>query len=932
MRSLVSLAVCCSLLSSTFAAAAEPSARPVALREAEFFEARVRPVLAEHCWSCHGDKKQKGGLRLDARTSLLKGGENGPAAVPGDPANSLLVKAVRQEGDLKMPPKSKLPPQAIDALTAWVRLGAPWPPAPAAIAPPGETWRRHWAFQPVREPPLPAVKNVSWPWTTVDRFILARLEEKGLTPSPAADRHTLLRRVTFDLIGLPPTPEETAAFDADPSPDAFARVVDRLLASPHYGERWGRYWLDVARYADTKGYVFFQESAFPWAWTYRDYVCRSLNDDLPYDQFILEQLAADRLPLGADKRPLTALGFLTLGGRFMNNEQDILDDRIDVVCRGLLGLTVTCARCHDHKFDPIPSKDYYALYGVFASCVEPTVPPLFTDPPKTEGYTRFEKELRERERKLTEFVQAKHAELVKAAKIRAAEYLLAAHALRNQPNIEDFMLIADGGDLNPRMVQRWQAYLRRTSKTHHPVWAPWHAFDALPEKDFAARAATVCTHLRQPDPAHPVNPLVAQAFAHKPPQAITEVAQRYGQLLNATEKLWEEAAQHAAAEHRPVSAVFSDPFREELHQVFHGSDGPPNVAMNPIGDLDLLPDRPSQAKLQELRKAVETWRSSGAGAPPRAMVLEDAPTPFQPYVFLRGNPNNRGEAVPRRFLGVLAGEQRPPFREGSGRLELAQAIADRNNPLTARVLVNRVWLHHFGQGLVRTPSDFGTRSEPPSHPELLDHLATFFTNNGWSLKKLHRLILLSAVYQQRSDERAECHRVDPENVLLWKTNRRRLDFEATRDALLAVAGSLDRTIGGPSVQNITSSGVVRRTCYGYLDRLNLPGLFRTFDFPNPDATSPQRDTTTVPQQALFLMNNPFVLDCARKLLHRPEVTTETDVAKRVDRLYRLLYGRPATAEEVALAREFLGASPGTPVAWERYAQALLLANEFVFVD
>jgi hypothetical protein len=933
MPRLATLAAGCLLWWSLAAAAAEPADRAVSPREADFFEARVRPVLAEHCWTCHGPARQRAGLRLDSRAALLTGGDSGPAVIPGDPDGSPLVRAVRRAGDLKMPPKTPLPPPAVEALAAWVKMGAPWPQTRAAAGPAaGDAWKRHWAFQPVKDPPPPAVKDARWPRTTVDRFILAKLEEKGLTPSPEADRRTLIRRLSFDLLGLPPTPEEIDAFVSNPAPDAYERLVDRLLASPRYGERWGRYWLDVARYADTKGYVFFQESDFPWSYTYRDYVIRAFNDDLPYDRFLTEQLAADQLPLGGDRRPLAAMGFLTLGGRFMNNEQDILDDRIDVVCRGLLGLTVTCARCHDHKFDPIPTRDYYSLYGVFAGSVEPTVPPLFLDPPKTEEYAKFEKELQARERKLTEFVQAKHTELVTAARTRAAEYLLAAHALRDQPNTEDFMLLADGGDLNPRMLQRWQAYLQRTRRKHDPVWAPWHAFAALPEKDFAARASELCAQFGHPDPARPINPLVARAFADQPPHALKEAAERYGELLNAADRLWQEAVRRAEQAKAPAPGALAHPAEEELRQVFHGPDGPPNVAMNPVGDLDLLPDRPSQAKLQELRKAVETWRATGPGAPPRAMVLEDAPTPYQPRVFLRGNPNNRGDAVPRQFLGVLAGDRRRPFEHGSGRLDLARAIADRDNPLTARVLVNRVWLHHFGNGLVRTPSDFGLRSDPPSHPELLDHLATAFMNNGWSVEKRHRQIVLSAAYRQRSDDRPEGRGVDPENALLWKMNRQRLNFEATRDALLAVAGSLDGTVGGPPVKNITDPSARRRTVYGFLDRLNVPGLYRTFDFPSPDATSPQRAATTVPQQALFLMNNPFVLECARRLARRPEVAAEPDVARRVERLYRLAYGRAPSAEETALARDFVGAAPGTPTAWERYAQALLLANEFVFVD
>jgi hypothetical protein len=783
----------------------------------------------------------------------------------------------------------------------------------------------HWAFQPVSDPKLPVVRQHGWPRTSVDHFILAKLEAKGLTPSAAADRRTLLRRVTFDLIGLPPTPEEIAAFEADRSPDAFARVVDRLLASPHYGERWGRHWLDVARYADTKGYVFFEEQAYPWAWTYRDYVLRAFNEDLPYDQFIVQQLAADQLPLDKDRRPLTALGFLTLGGHFMSNPHDILDDRIDVVTRGLLGLTVTCARCHDHKFDPISSKDYYALYGVFASSREPLELPLFEEPPKTPAYESFRKELQKREKALADFVRTKETQLREGARKRVAEYLLAAHALRDQPRIDDFMLIADGNDLNPAMIARWAAYLRQTRKKHHPVWIPWHQYAALPEKEFTAKAREVCGQLAK----EKINPLLAQAFAAKPPDSMKAVAQRYGEILLRTEKKWIETQKKTEAAKQPLSTGLADAAEEELRKVFHGPDAPPDVPPGHFSELEVLPDRPAQDTLQKLRKEVEKWRVEGPGAPPRANVLLDATTPQEPYVFLRGNPNNRGPSVRRQFLSLLAGPSAQPFQHGSGRLELAHAIADRNNPLTARVLVNRVWLHHFGKGLVGTPSDFGLRSDPPTHPELLDHLATVFMQNGWSIKKLHRLILLSAAYQQRSEDRPDCRRVDSENALLWKMNRRRLDFEATRDALLAVSGRLDRRSGGPPEKDILGAAR-RRTVYGFLDRLQVPGLYRTFDFPSPDASNPQRDTTTIPQQALFLMNNPFSRACAEQLVQLPEIAAEKDAARRVAFLYRRLYGREPTAEEVSLAHAFTGEMESS--RWLRYAQGLLLANEFVFLD
>src|SRR5437870_3347961 len=386
--------------------AAEPAVTP---QQAEFFEKQVRPVLVENCFGCHGPEKQKAGLRLDSRQSVLKGADDGPVVKSGDPDNSRLVQAIRYGADIKMPPKGKLKPQATEALTTWIRMGVPWPDADGSQ--PVGSAKRHWAFQPIASPALPATREHRWPRTAIDRFILAKLETKGLTPSPAADRRTLIRRVTFDLIGLPPTPEEIAAFEADRCGDAFAKAMDRLLASPHYGERWGRYWLDVARYADTKGYVFFEESNYPWAYTYRDYVIRAFNDDLPFDQFIIQQIAADLLPLGEDRRPLAALGFLTLGRRFLNDPVLITDDRIDVTCRGLMGLTVSCARCHDHKFDPIPTKDYYALYGVFASSVEPKDLPAIQDPEPTDAYRAFEKELKALQAEVTSYQEVHRAEL-----------------------------------------------------------------------------------------------------------------------------------------------------------------------------------------------------------------------------------------------------------------------------------------------------------------------------------------------------------------------------------------------------------------------------------------------------------------------------------------------------------------------------------------
>ncbi|MGD9721923.1 MAG: PSD1 and planctomycete cytochrome C domain-containing protein [Pirellulales bacterium] len=927
---------------------AAPTAQSPGADDAEHFERRVRPLLIERCGKCHGDMLDpEGGLSLTSREAILKGGANGPAAVAGQPGDSLLIKAVRHDG-LEMPPEGeRLSPVEVAALERWVERGLAWPKsdersaARAKLA--GEEAQiaaaraSHWAFQPVRNPPLPAVRDARWPQTPIDHFVLARLDERGLTPSPAADKRTLLRRLTFDFHGLPPTPEEIDAFLADAAPGATERAVDRLLASPRYGEHWGRHWLDVARYADTKGYILFQDSNFPWSYTYRDYVVRALNEDLPYDRFVLEQLAADKLPLGRDKRALTALGFLTLGSGFMNNQQDVIDDRVDVVTRGLLGLTVSCARCHDHKYDAIPTRDYYSLYGVFASCAEPTVPPLFEEPPQTEAYQKFAHELAERERKLREFMDEKFRAVVDGSRLRVAEYLLAAQALADRPPTDDFMLLADPNDPNPTMIIRYQLYLAEARKRNDPLWTVWHALAALPPAEFSARAATTVEQLiaagSSENSERPVHPLVAGAFLGQPLKEPADAARIYAELLTGAEKVWQAALEAARSAGQPAPAALADANLEALRLVFHGNDAPAMLERNALNELMLLPDREGQNARTKLLKDIEDWRASGAAAPPRAMVLEDLPRPAPSRVFVRGNPSQPGEEAPRRFLRVLtAGEPAPFGDDDSGRLELAQAICARDNPLTARVIVNRVWLWHFGQALVATPSDFGVRSERPTHPELLDYLAWNFMEHGWSLKWLHREIALSAAYQQSSVDRAECRAADPENKLLWRANRRRLDFEATRDALLAVAGRLGPAIGGAPVKDIAEATSTRRTLYGHLDRLNLPGLYRTFDFPNPDATSPERSQTTIPQQALFLLNHPLVQACAKHMLGRPEVAGAADADQKITRLYRLAYGRAPQAEELEWGRAFVGESATRPAVWEEFAQGLLVANEFVFVD
>ncbi len=617
-----------------------------------------------------------------------------------------------------------------------------------------EATEGHWAFRPIRPPDLPRVRDAAWVRSSVDPFVLVALESRGWRPSPEADRRTLIRRVTLGLTGLPPTAEEVEEFEQDPRPDAYERLVERLLSSPAYGERWARHWLDVARYADSKGYVFREDRRYPFSYTYRDYVVTSFNEDLPFDRFIMEQLAADRL-VGDHKKSLAAMGFLTLGRRFLNNIHDIIDDRIDVTMRGLMGLTVGCARCHDHKYDPIPMSDYYSLYGVFASSVEPKELPVIDE------------------------------------------------------NSDD-----------PQV------------------------------REFQAKLAQLKAELEK--------------------------------------------------------------FEKENEKGLREGD------------------RVLREKRVELKNKIDSHLANHPGSPPRAMVLYDKGEPVQPRVFLRGNPNQPGEAVPRQFLQVVAGEERKPFTEGSGRLELARAIASPDNPLTARVLVNRVWAWHFGRGLVDSPSDFGVRTPPPSHPELLDHLASRFIAEGWSLKNLHRWIVLSNTYRQSSQSAADHPgaSADPENRWLWRMNRQRLDYETMRDSMLFVAGRLNRKIGGPAIAPNRSQLENRRTIYEFIDRQNLSGERRMFDFANPDTHCPQRFTTTVPQQALFWMNDSFVEQQAAALANRATGTTEAD---RLERLFRFAYGRRPRPEERALAADFLRQEE-SPQRWVRLAQALLASNEFVFVD
>ena len=749
--SLNCLAATCVLLAAGSAARAEkPSAEQLA-----FFESKIRPVLSARCYTCHSEaaKKSKGGLTLDRRESMLKGGDTGPALVPGKPATSLLLKAVKYEG-LEMPPTGKLPADEVAALAKWIDIGAPWPEA--AVKPKDNTdvgvltaeRLKHWAFQPVKKIDPPAATEADRNCHPIDRFVLVALTVKGLKPAPRTNRRTLIRRASLDLIGLPPTPEEVEAFLKDDSPDAYQKVIDKLLASPHYGERWGRHWLDVARFSDGHG-GFLDPAPLPEAWRYRDWVVKSLNDDVPYDEFVKRQIAGDLL--GNGREHAVATGFLAVGPSYQTDGDDpdrvakakaeTLDDRVDTVTRGLLSLTVSCARCHDHMFDPIPQADYYALAAVFNNT-------------------------RTTERSLASPEEAKRAEEHKKALAEA------------------------------------NAALKKLAKEAEP------------------------------------------------------------------------------------------------------------------------------ARRKELEAEIAKLKANTPPAPPRMHIADDSGAADM-NLALRGDPLKPGPLVPRGFLKSLSNPKAAAWTKGSGRLQLAEAIASPTNPLTARVIVNRVWQHHFGRPLVATPGNFGLLGDKPSHPELLDWLAGKFVAEGWSLKKLHRLIMLSDTYQQESQFSAANFKIDGDNRFLWRFSPRKLDVESWRDSLYAVTGELDRTVGGPSVRDILASP--RRTLYAAVsrngDQLPSDEFLRLFDFPSVRATVAERSSSTVPQQSLFLLNSPFMAARGKAFAARLIREAKTTDA-RIDRAYALLYGRPATDDERTVAKAFLGAAEEVEM-WPRFALAILSSYEFV---
>jgi hypothetical protein len=898
--------------------------------QSEFFETKVRPVLVENCYKCHssGAEKIKGGLVLDTREGWLKGGDSGAVIVPGKPDESLFVKAIRYTDlDLAMPPNDKkLSDNLIADLVQWVRMGAPDPrteavSAKAMYAADLEKAKKHWAYRPVVKPEVPALPNSQSPTENpIDAFIGAKLLEKGLTPAAKADKVTLLRRATFDLHGLPPGEKEVNDFLADESPTAFTTVVDRLLASPRYGERWGRHWLDLAKYADTRGRTENgRENRYLWSWTYRDWVIRAFNDDMPYDQFLLRQIAADKLDL-ADKRDLAALGYLTLGNRFGNNANDIIDDRIDLIGKSTMGLTLACARCHDHKFDPIPTKDYYSLHGVFNSSIEPREGPVLEEPKETPLYRDYKNQLAAREAAVTAFREKVEDEMGANWRTKIAEYLMALQEHKKLTNGMTRDAFMQRRRLQPRVAQAWNAYLKDRSTRHHGIWTPFFAFAAVPDKDFATKGRELSAKFyANADKSKPINSHVAKLFI-SPPANLGQVAARYEALLLNVSKQWEGVMASHEARLRSASTPpeepkgFPDKDLEDLREILFTAKGPIYVDERKVRDF-IERDNRTRDNYNALLRAVNDMKAGHPGSPARAHAMVDADKPKDSYVMVKGNPGNRGAVVPRQAPEIIAGAERKKFKEGSGRLELAQTIVSKENPLTARVMANRVWLHHFGEGLVPTPDDFGVRSEPPSHPELLDYLAARLIEDGWSLKKLHRLMMLCATYQQSSEDNPRFAQIDPGNKYYWQMNRRRLDFEALRDTILQIGGRLElEPMGGAGVRLDAEPYPTRRSVYAYIDRARIPSMFQAFDFANPDLITGKRNETIVPQQALFMMNSPLVVEQAKNLTLRPDFKAQARAEDRIKLLYKLIYQRVPTELETRLALDYIRSEYGVTTA------------------
>lgn len=1016
----------------------KPSAAAQAITQEQqtFFETKVRPVLATRCYSCHGSERSQGQLRLDSRDAILKGGSHGAAIIPGSPERSLLISAIGYNAALKMPPTGMLRSDEIAALTAWVKMGAPWPEA--AIAKTAtknadmvitDAQRNFWSFRPVRKPTLPAVKNASWCTNEIDRFVLANLEAHGLKPAQTADRRSLIRRVTFDLIGLPPTPAEVDAFVNDTSPRAWQKVIDRLLANPHYGERWGRNWLDVVRYADSNG--LDENVAFANSFRYRDYVVKAFNQDKPYDQFIQEQLAGDLMPTNDEtlrNDRITATGFLTLGPKLLAEPDkgkmvmDIVDEQIEVTSKAFLGLTVACARCHNHKFDPIPTKDYYALAGIFKSTKSMATlntvamwheRPLHSDKLETE-LAAYKRSLAKAEENLALITKQADSNVLESIRANSASYLQAAWELAQQGDLLPIgSTVAPAGDTSRIYVEAikytrgdsgrdtenygkgigiihnvgganqdewdidvpragaYQLEIRYSSGANRPIRVLFNgakiAENAAGEKTGSFYPDTqrwevvglidckagknVLRIEGKGDIPHINRFLIAPAVTRNrnlPVQTPDAIAARHKVNIDIVRSL-----ARMAADIRVNPETMSAQDRA--------------IAIDNFSKKIALPAKPAalyteldRKKVADAAKAVEELKKAEP-RPVMVMAVEDSKGE-NCRVHIRGDTQNLGAEVPRHFLTVLNGDKSVvDDANRSGRLELAQWITRPQHPLTSRVEVNRIWQAHFGAGIVQTPDNWGFLGLRPTNPDLLDWLAAAFIEQGWSIKKLHRLILSSSAYRMSTiaDPKTEqvASKSDPDNNLLWKMPRRRLEAEQFRDAILATSGQIDLSIGGSLLNtgnhdyvtndqsgNGANYGAKRRSIYLPIIRNALFDMFQAFDYGDPSMVNAKRATTTVAPQALYVMNSPFVIEqsaaFSRDLLARKELTDDG----RIQAAYARALARPASSEEIRKVMAYIASYsarlPATiadtnkrrELGWASFCQLLFASNEFIYMN
>jgi hypothetical protein len=900
----------------------------------DFFESKIRPILATSCYTCHTNG-QSGGLRVDSREALLKGGNSGPAIVPGDPEKSLLIKAVRQtDPHLQMPMGGKLKNAEVEDLATWVKAGAVWPASTQPVAKAGKyvispEQKKFWSFLPLHSVPVPEVKDSAWAKTDIDKFILAKLETQGLKPVKPASRLELIRRATLDLTGLPPSSSEIEAFEKDDSPDAFAKVVDRLLASQHYGERWGRMWLDVARYGEDdyrsldpmrRGY-----NPYPFAYVYRDWVVRAFNDDLRYDTFVKAQLAGDLMDDKDRAHLLPATGFLGLGPWFYDNgavevtHADERHDRVDAISRGFLGMTVGCARCHDHKYDPIPSSDYYSLAGIFANTVYHEYPRVPTA--TVERLKQYDKELENKQKLLGEVQTNETNDMAQSLALQTAKYMQAAWKVTGKPK-EELASAVEEDKVDYELLDRWIKFLAKPPK-YYPYAKDWQAMIAKGGSPEEAKKLAVAFQEKL------ISVMFAKNELREENQIIADKA-----LAGTTKKKRANKPNEfidnddfcpgcgLQLKTLPLDDMnfWTDVFQRELTDedavVQPGVRFKPGLLVFRGWGLQRRLGAEKRDYIQQLSDSVDELKKKTETHYPYLHGVEDAAKPTDLQVSLRGSPYNLGDVAPRHFLSVLSSGDPVPYKDGSGRKELAEDIVKQ--PVAMRVIVNRIWKEHFSTGVVDTPSNFGVTGERPTNPELLEFLANRFVEDGMSIKKLHREIMLSSVYQLSTDLDKHDFEVDSGNRLYWRSNKRRMDAEQIRDSILTIAGNLDDSIGGPSKD--LNPAYSRRTLYGKISRYRLDEYLQLFDFPPANISAEKRFSTTVPLQRLFFMNSDFMQAESELLAKRAQ--GEPDNAAKIKKLYEFAYGRDPSEQEVKLGLDYLKAEP-----MQEYQEQKKLAEE-----